>query len=106
MLSRSPPPTLASLVVSKLESLYLVGFVPLVVYTEVVNKLMRPAGQETTFLPLMWTSVWCALGMGWAWVRLGWEGMTSDWTDERERAAADAVDRVVGPSPAAGFKAD
>ena len=54
------------------ENLYMVGFAPLLLYTTVIHDLVfgRSTMQEMQFLPLMLTSVYCAVGVIWAFLRL------------------------------------
>ncbi|CAH1778366.1 unnamed protein product [Owenia fusiformis] len=47
---------------NKLESLYTLGLVPLLLYTECVHRLIG-LQQRLPFLPLMMTSVYCAIGV-------------------------------------------
>ncbi|KAM8976757.1 dolichyl pyrophosphate Glc1Man9GlcNAc2 alpha-1,3-glucosyltransferase [Pelodytes ibericus] len=54
---------------SWLETLYLYGLVPLEVFCEVVYPL-SPWEQRLPFIPLLLTSVYCAVGVGYAWIRL------------------------------------
>ncbi|XP_053313878.1 probable dolichyl pyrophosphate Glc1Man9GlcNAc2 alpha-1,3-glucosyltransferase [Spea bombifrons] len=51
------------------ETLYLCGLVPLEVFCEMLFPL-TPWGLRLPFLPLMLTSVYCALGVSYAWIRL------------------------------------
>jgi alpha-1,3-glucosyltransferase len=80
-----PPPTLLSTLVRRAETAYLVGFLPLLIYVEILSPFLhRNSGgkgvEEKPFLPLMAMSVWCAIGMSWSWARLAVEGMRTDWT--------------------------
>lgn len=52
-----------------METLYLCGLVPLELLCEVIYPL-SPWQQSLPFVPLMLTSIYCALGVGYAWIRL------------------------------------
>lgn len=52
------------------ELLYVVGFVPLHIYVSVVHSVVFGAGME--FLPLLITSVYCALGVTYVYGALYW----------------------------------
>ncbi|GAA5887754.1 hypothetical protein JCM16303_005068 [Sporobolomyces ruberrimus] len=101
-----PLPNFFTLVVNKLETLYLGGFVLLQIYVSILHPLLFPSspaypapvathcdssstlsnctsssttGTESRivessmeFLPLMLTSVYCAVGICWSWLRLSW----------------------------------
>ncbi|KAI8909663.1 glycosyl transferase [Gorgonomyces haynaldii] len=56
-----------------IERLYLLGFVPLFLVTEVLLPLYLP---QLAFLPLMLTSVYCALGVVSSWLRFYLKAMT------------------------------
>lgn len=47
---------------------YLAGFVLLELYCSVLHAAVW--GERLPFLPLMLTSLYCALGVGWVWVRM------------------------------------
>lgn len=49
-------------------ALYCAGFVPLELYCAFIHKMLL--GARLPFLPLMLTSMYCALGIGWVWVRM------------------------------------
>ncbi|XP_071786601.1 dolichyl pyrophosphate Glc1Man9GlcNAc2 alpha-1,3-glucosyltransferase-like [Asterias amurensis] len=53
---------------SPVESLYLLGLVPLFIYKNLIHDMV-PALQRYEFLPLMLTSAYCALGVGYAWLK-------------------------------------
>ncbi|XP_072257500.1 dolichyl pyrophosphate Glc1Man9GlcNAc2 alpha-1,3-glucosyltransferase [Pyxicephalus adspersus] len=52
-----------------METLYLLGLVPLELLCEIIYPLTSWQ-QQLPFVPLMLTSVYCALGVGYSWVRL------------------------------------
>ncbi|XP_075448735.1 dolichyl pyrophosphate Glc1Man9GlcNAc2 alpha-1,3-glucosyltransferase isoform X3 [Ascaphus truei] len=52
-----------------LETLYLYGLVPLEIFCEIAYPL-TPWLERLPFIPLLLTSVYCALGVGYAWLRL------------------------------------
>lgn len=53
---------------SFLERLYCLGFVPLFLYTEVVHHQIPWMVDRLPFLPLLLTSVYCALGVSYFWL--------------------------------------
>ncbi|XP_046563377.1 probable dolichyl pyrophosphate Glc1Man9GlcNAc2 alpha-1,3-glucosyltransferase [Haliotis rubra] len=56
---------------SNLESLYLLGIIPLEIY----NSIGHPAlglSQRLPFIPLLLTSVYCAIGVTYCWLRFYW----------------------------------
>jgi hypothetical protein len=61
------PPLLSSF--SRMEVLYLLGLLWLEVYCSVLHPYL-PAAAALPFMPLMLTSLYCALGMSYAWWRL------------------------------------
>ncbi|GAA5910113.1 dolichyl-P-Glc:Glc1Man(9)GlcNAc(2)-PP-dolichol alpha-1,3-glucosyltransferase [Sporobolomyces salmoneus] len=101
-----PLPNFFSMVVNKLEALYLAGFIFLQIYVSLLHPILFPTAPvsrapsimhcdslisnctlpssnttlpaevvaETSmeFLPLMLTSVYCAIGASWSWLRLSW----------------------------------
>ncbi|KAI0375747.1 glycosyltransferase family 57 protein [Pilatotrama ljubarskyi] len=69
------PQGVLAVTIDGLESLYLAGFVPLhlfvTIFPVVTKRRSSEAGQSALeFLPLMLTSVYCAVGLVWAFVRL------------------------------------
>ncbi|XP_075054716.1 dolichyl pyrophosphate Glc1Man9GlcNAc2 alpha-1,3-glucosyltransferase isoform X3 [Mixophyes fleayi] len=54
---------------SCLETLYLCGLLPLGLLCEIIYPL-SPWHQRLPFIPLMLTSIYCALGVGYSWIRL------------------------------------
>lgn len=56
---------------SFLESLYLIGLIPLFVYTDGLHILLG-LSEKLAFLPLLMTSVYCALGVMYSWVLFYW----------------------------------
>ncbi|KAG8953629.1 glycosyl transferase [Tulasnella sp. 424] len=77
-----PPSSLPTFIIDILEKAYLAGFIPLQLFITMFpifsgrNFKSSPddAGSNggMEFLPLMLTSVYCAVGLVWAFVRLGW----------------------------------
>ncbi|GAA5925957.1 dolichyl-P-Glc:Glc1Man(9)GlcNAc(2)-PP-dolichol alpha-1,3-glucosyltransferase [Sporobolomyces koalae] len=93
-----PLPSFTSMVVNKLETIYLFGFVVLQIYVSILHDSLFPRlttiscdqteslelcssehrqsssidSASFEFLPLMITSVYCAMGIGWSWIRLSW----------------------------------
>lgn len=69
-----PLPNLFTLLALQLEQVYLAGFVLLQLYVSVGHELLFPPTEQggMEFLPLMLTSVYCAGGISWAWLRLSW----------------------------------
>lgn len=51
-----------------LERVYCLGFIPLFVYTELVHRHLPWAVDRLPFLPLLLTSVYCALGVFYFWL--------------------------------------
>lgn len=62
--------------IGSLEVLYLLGLAPLFAFTEVVHPVWL--APRLAFLPLLITSVYCAVGVLYAWVRL----YTACWRSE------------------------
>ncbi|XP_022079584.1 probable dolichyl pyrophosphate Glc1Man9GlcNAc2 alpha-1,3-glucosyltransferase isoform X2 [Acanthaster planci] len=54
---------------STIETLYILGLVPLFIYKNLLHSMV-PSLQRYEFLPLMLTSVYCALGITYAWLKL------------------------------------
>ncbi|XP_072040755.1 dolichyl pyrophosphate Glc1Man9GlcNAc2 alpha-1,3-glucosyltransferase-like isoform X2 [Amphiura filiformis] len=50
-----------------LESLYILGLLPLYIYTDIIHDLLG-LGERLSFFPLMLTSVYCALGVLYTWL--------------------------------------
>ena len=67
MTSYSFPRSPAFVLLDVLERLYLAGFVPLHL---IVTTLPYVLGPSKEFLPLLLTSVYCAVGLVWAFIRL------------------------------------
>lgn len=61
------PRSLAFVILDVLERLYIAGFVPLHL---IVTLLPYTLGPSKEFLPLLLTSVYCAVGLVWAFIRL------------------------------------
>ena len=61
------PRSLPFVILDTLERLYIAGFVPLHL---VVTLLPYVLGPSKEFLPLLLTSVYCAVGLVWAFIRL------------------------------------
>jgi len=64
------PTTLPFVILEQLENAYLLGFAPLLAFT-LAFPLFFGGNPQVEFLPLMMTSVYCALGLVWAFIRLG-----------------------------------
>lgn len=64
------PTTLPYVIVEQLENVYLLGFAPLLGLT-LTFPLVFDGNPQVEFLPLMMTSVYCAFGLVWGFVRLG-----------------------------------
>lgn len=87
-----PPPTLLSTVIHALETAYLAAFPILQAYVSNLHPLLSSrrasasgggADEGGAFLPLMLVSTWCALGLGWSWLRLVWIGLEGgEWEGE------------------------
>lgn len=60
---------------SRPETVYILGLVPLFVYEHVLHQLLL--GQSLPFLPLLLTSVYCAVGMTYCWVIFYWHFLFS-----------------------------
>ncbi|GAA5982832.1 hypothetical protein JCM5350_003002 [Sporobolomyces pararoseus] len=96
-----PLPNFFSMLVNKLEAIYLSGFILLQIYVSLLHPMLFPASPisqspsiihcdssssnctlplpevdseagSMEFLPLMITSVYCAIGITWSWLRLSW----------------------------------
>ena len=65
--ARSFPRSLAFVVLDTLERLYIAGFVPLHLAVTFLPYVLGPSKE---FLPLLLTSVYCAFGLVWAFIRL------------------------------------
>ncbi|KAL7410300.1 glycosyltransferase family 57 protein [Mrakia frigida] len=79
---RPPPTPLSSLLIHPLESVYLYLFPFLQLFVSVLHPLALAQGKTWAggeFLPLMATSVYCAVGLVWCWGRLVWEGTVGEW---------------------------
>lgn len=64
------PTTLPWVILEQLENAYLLGFSPLLGFI-LAFPLVFGGDSQVEFLPLMMTSVYCALGLVWAFIRLG-----------------------------------
>ncbi|KAI9507722.1 glycosyltransferase family 57 protein [Russula earlei] len=67
------PRSLPAVIVGSLETMYLWGFLLLevvVTLCPVIAKAVAPAPEKWEFLPLLLTSLYCALGLTWAYFRL------------------------------------
>jgi len=64
------PTTLPRVILEQLENAYLLGFGPLLAFI-LAFPLVFSTNSQLDFLPLMMTSVYCALGLVWAFIRLG-----------------------------------
>ncbi|XP_078514622.1 dolichyl pyrophosphate Glc1Man9GlcNAc2 alpha-1,3-glucosyltransferase [Lissotriton helveticus] len=67
-----------------LEKLYLLGLVPLEIFCEIVYPL-TPWKQTLPFIPLLLTSVYCALGVTYAWLRLYISVLTESGTVKQKK---------------------
>jgi len=61
------PLSMAFVILDLLERLYLVGFAPLHLVVTILPWVLGPSKE---FLPLLLTSVYCAVGLVWAFIRL------------------------------------
>jgi alpha-1,3-glucosyltransferase len=66
------PRTLPTVILNWLELTYLAGFFIVAPITMVFPYLIQGEGDEWAFMPLMLTSVYCAVGLVWAYIRLGY----------------------------------
>lgn len=64
------PTTLPWVILEQLENAYLLGFAPLLAFV-LAFPLVFGGNSQVEFLPLMMTSVYCALGLVWGFIRLG-----------------------------------
>lgn len=64
------PTTLPRVILEQSENAYLLGFAPLLAFV-LAFPLVFGGNPQVEFLPLMMTSVYCALGLVWAFIRLG-----------------------------------
>ena len=64
------PTTLPLVILEQLENAHLLGFAPLLAFI-LAFPLIFGGNSQVEFLPLMMTSVYCALGLAWAFIRLG-----------------------------------
>lgn len=64
------PTTIPRGILEQLENAYLLGFAPLLAFI-LAFPLVFNTNSQVEFLPLMMTSVYCALGLVWAFIRLG-----------------------------------
>ncbi|KAI0033756.1 glycosyltransferase family 57 protein [Vararia minispora EC-137] len=71
------PRTLPTVILNWLELGYLIGFYVITPATMLFPSFIKGKGDEWTFLPLMTTSVYCSLGLVWAYIRLGYLYLTS-----------------------------
>jgi len=75
------PRSLPAVIVGSLETAYLWGFLLLeivVTLCPVIAKAIAQAPEKWEFVPLMLTSLYCALGLIWAYLRLGFLYITSE----------------------------
>uniref|UniRef100_A0A914XCG9 Endonuclease V n=1 Tax=Plectus sambesii TaxID=2011161 RepID=A0A914XCG9_9BILA len=61
---------LESLHISKIEAIYMLGFIPLEIYKELIADYVL--GQRFQFLSLMITSIYCAVGIFYVWLKFCW----------------------------------
>jgi hypothetical protein len=74
------PRSLPAVIVGSLETMYLWGFLLLelvVTLCPVIARAVAPEPEKWEFLPLMLTSLYCALGLVWAYARLSFLYITS-----------------------------
>jgi len=74
------PRSLPAVIVGSLETMYLWGFLLLeimVTLCPVIAKSIGQGSEKLEFLPLMLTSLYCALGLIWAYARLSFLYITS-----------------------------
>ncbi|KAH8924835.1 glycosyltransferase family 57 protein [Atractiella rhizophila] len=67
-----PVPTTFNIITLNLEYLYMFGFAFLQLYTSVIHSLLETKEERMQFLPLLITSTYCALGIGWTWIMFSW----------------------------------
>jgi len=64
------PPSLGFVVLDALEKVYLAGFPLLLAFVSLLPMLNRHTSASMEFLPLLATSVYCAIGLVWGFIRL------------------------------------
>jgi len=58
--------------ISMLESLYLLGIIPLELYNSVIHHMLG-LSSRLPFIPLLLTSVYCAVGVTYCWLTFYWQ---------------------------------
>ncbi|XP_046394545.1 probable dolichyl pyrophosphate Glc1Man9GlcNAc2 alpha-1,3-glucosyltransferase isoform X1 [Ischnura elegans] len=71
--------------VSRLESLYLMGLLPLFLYENIFHVLMG-FDKRYPFLPLMMTSSYCAIGITYCWLKYYWHFVTMSEVIHKRKA--------------------
>ncbi len=74
------PRSLPAVFIGLLETMYLWGFLvltPVVTFYPILSKIFTQNPERLEFLPLMLTSLYCALGLIWAYARLSFLYITS-----------------------------
>lgn len=64
-------PSLRLPLMSRAETLYILGLIPLFLYQHVIHRFLW-FSQDLPFLPLMLTSVYCAIGITYCWCKYYW----------------------------------
>lgn len=77
--------TFALPLLSKLESMYIVCLIFLFIYENVIHTLLGWK-DKYPFLPLMLTSVYCAIGVFYCWVKYYWHFITMNETNHKRKA--------------------
>lgn len=70
---------------SGLESVYILGLVPLFVFENVILPLLG-LNTRLPFLPLMLTSVYCAVGVLYFWLKYYWHFLTTSEVNHKRKA--------------------
>jgi alpha-1,3-glucosyltransferase len=68
-----------------LESVYLLGLFPLFVFENVIHPLLG-LNTRLPFLPLMLTSVYCAVGVLYFWLKYYWHFLTTSEINHKRKA--------------------
>ncbi|KAK3104024.1 hypothetical protein FSP39_023751, partial [Pinctada imbricata] len=69
---------------STIEALYIWGIVPLELYNSIFHSVLGH-GDKFPFLPLMLTSVYCAVGVTYSWLKFYWITFTQSDTDKEKK---------------------
>lgn len=70
---------------NKLESVYILGLIPLFLFENVVYPLLG-LNNKLPFLPLMLTSVYCAVGVTYFWLKYYWHFLTTSEVNHKRKA--------------------